>query len=119
MTISPLQAWKKMLREKRDWRTHTARVHALPQDYRLVTEEIETFMWNSATDASMVATLEGILDLMEEGAATGRPVLEVTGEDVAGFAQNVLAEMQAKTWAGDTAVQLNARIHAKLGQGQP
>lgn len=118
MNHGPIGAWKKMRQDKRDWRQHTARVRQLPPDYRIVMEEIEKFMWNFAADGSMVATLDGILDLMEEGATTGRPVLEVTGEDVAGFAQNVLAETQAKTWTGKKADQLNARIHAKLDQAE-
>lgn len=114
MNQGPIAAWKKVLQEKRDWHEHTARVKQLPPEYRMVMEEIEKFMWNFASDGSMVATLDDILDLMEEGVAAGRPVLEVTGDDVAGFAQSILAEIQAKTWEGKKADQLNARIHAKL-----
>lgn len=117
MTNGPIVAWKKMRQDKRSWRVHTQRVQQLPPDYRLVMQEIEKYMWNFAADASMVATLDGILELLEEGAASRRPVLEVTGSDVAGFAQHVLAEMQAKSWPGEKAEQLNARIHAKLETG--
>ena len=118
MNQGPIAAWKKMRQGKRDWREHTARVKQLPPDYRLVMEEIEKFMWNFAWDQAMIATFDDILDLMEDGAAAGRPVLDVTGDDVAGFAQNVLAEMQAKTWAGKKADELNARIHAKLDRAE-
>ncbi len=114
MKLGPIAAWKKMRQEKREWRAHVVRVEQLPPDYRMVMQELERFMWGFAADGSMVATLDGILDLFEEGAAAGRPVLEVTGDDVAGFAQNVLAEMQAKTWQGKKAEQLNTRIHNNL-----
>lgn len=116
MNWNPIAGIKKMRQDKRDWRAHTARVRQLPPDYRLVMEEIEKFMWSFAADASMVTTLDDILDLMEEGAASGRPVLEVTGEDVAGFARSVLAETQTRTWQGKQADQLNARIQAKLDE---
>jgi DNA-binding ferritin-like protein (Dps family) len=81
--------------------------------------QIEKFMWNFAQDSQMIAVLEGILDLFEEGAASGRRVLDVTGDDVAGFALNVLAEAQSATWTGKKADQLNAAIHKSLRQQDP
>ncbi len=116
MKRGPIAALKKRRDDKRQWRAHVARTKKLPPSYRLVMEEIQKFMWNFAWDDTMVATFDDILDLLEEGAAAGRPVLEVTGDDVAGFAQSILAEMQARTWQGKKAEQLNARVHAKLDQ---
>ena len=118
MKLDPIAGLKKMRQDKREWRAHDARVKALPPDYRMVMEEIEKYLFNFATDSSIITAFYDILDLMEEGAASGRPVLEVTGDDVAGFAQNVLAAVQSKTWQANKAAQLNARIHDKLDQGE-
>jgi DNA-binding ferritin-like protein (Dps family) len=80
---------------------------------------IEKFLWNFAADSQMIPVLYGIRELFEEGAAEGRPVLDVTGEDVAAFAQGVLAESQTATWTGQKADQLNAKIRLALGGEGP
>ncbi|MDR2566954.1 MAG: DUF1048 domain-containing protein [Bifidobacteriaceae bacterium] len=107
---------RRVRREKREWRAHERRVAALPEDYRAVMKLIEKYLWNFAADAQMIPVLYGIRELFEEGAAAGRPVLEVTGPDVAAFAGNVLAESQAATWTGKKGEELNARIRAALAR---
>jgi Uncharacterized protein conserved in bacteria len=108
----------KLFREKREWRAHVRRTKALPDDYRYTMQQIEKFMWNFAADGQMVAVFDEIVDLFEDGIAEGRTVLEVTGEDVAGFCQSILAEIQAKTWTGKKADELNrAVLHHVAGGG--
>ena len=113
---APRQGWLvgRYRQGKRAWREHVRRTKALPDDYRWVMEQIERFMWNFAGNAQMVPVLDGVLDLMEEGAAAGREVLAVTGPDVAGFALGVLAEVQAATWTGKKAAQLNRAVQRRL-----
>ncbi|MDR1393752.1 MAG: DUF1048 domain-containing protein [Bifidobacteriaceae bacterium] len=105
----------RFVRQRRQWRDHVRRVKALPTDYRFVLEQIERFMWSFATDAQMGEVLEDILALFEDGAASGREVLEVTGEDVAAFCQAVLSEIRSSTWTGRKAEDLNRAIadHAR------
>ncbi|MDR1790286.1 MAG: DUF1048 domain-containing protein [Propionibacteriaceae bacterium] len=102
--------------DKREWRQYKARVQALPPDYRLVMEKIQKFFWNTSgvTDGHLITVLYDICALFEEESAAGRPVLEVTGDDVAGFVENVVRESQATTWQGQKAKQLNADIHREL-----
>lgn len=100
----------RLFREKREWRAHVRRMQALPADYRYTMKQIEKFMWNFAADGQMVAVFEEIVDLFEDGVAEGRTVLEVTGEDVAGFCQSILAEIQAQTWTGKKADELNRAV---------
>lgn len=107
----------KLFREKREWRAHVHRVKALPADYRYTMQQIEKFMWNFAADGQMVAVFDEIVDLFEDGIAEGRTVLEVTGEDVAGFCQSILAEIQAKTWTGKKADDLNRAVRNHVGGG--
>jgi DNA-binding ferritin-like protein (Dps family) len=104
-------------REKREWREHVRRTKALPADYRTVFTLIEKYLWNLAAGAEMIPVLDGLLELFEEGAASGRPVLDVTGDDVAAFVWNVLTEVQSATWTGKKGAQLNTQVHAALRQG--
>lgn len=110
---------RRFIREKREWREHVRRMEALPADYQYTMKQIEKFMWNFATDGQMVAVFDEIVDLFEDGAAAGRTVLEVTGDDVAGFCQSILAEIQTHTWTGQKADALNraVRNHVKGAGG--
>ena len=106
---------RRLREEKRAWREHVARVKALPPDYRLVMTEIEKFMWSFALDAQIMSVQDDLLAMFEEAAASGRPVLDVTGDDVARFALDVLIEAQTRTWTGKKAAQLNRRVRTALG----
>jgi DNA-binding ferritin-like protein (Dps family) len=102
---------------KREWRDYKARVGALPPNYRLVMQKIQKFLWTAggAMDEQSFRVLYDICDVLEESAAAGRPVLEVTGEDVAAFSLDMLAATQGKTWHGLKADQFNAEVHRLLG----
>lgn len=81
------------------WRAHTARVKALPQDYRIVYKEIQNYLFKvgpvELTDGTNL--LAGVVDLFEEGAALGKGVIEVTGSDVAAFCDDLIKD--SKTYA--------------------
>ncbi|MDR0432194.1 MAG: DUF1048 domain-containing protein [Bifidobacteriaceae bacterium] len=109
-------------REKREWREYKARVKALPSDYRMVMNRIDKFIWNAGggLDVQTWRVLCDICELFEEAAAAGRPVLSVTGDDVAAFSLNMLEAAQARTWTRQKATQLNSEVHRILrseGQG--
>ena len=63
----------------------------------------------------MVELQYGLAELFEEGAAEGKPVLEITGEDVAGFANELIKE--AGTYMKKWGESLNADIARKLNAG--
>ena len=101
--------------EKQEWRAYVKRREALPPDYRVVMKDIENYMYNiGIMDASSMSVFYQIIDLFEEGAAAGRGVLDVTGDDVVDFAYNVLLAVAAKTWTGQQAAKLNDRVHRHL-----
>lgn len=58
---------------------------------------------------------EGLLDLFEEGAANGRSALEITGDDVAAFCDE-LVQGGAKTYVDRWREKLNRGIAKKLGK---
>ena len=84
---------------KKKWRAHMARVKALPQDYQIVYNEIQKYLFKvSPIDLSDGTGLfSGIVDLFEEGAGLGKGVLEVTGRDVAAFCDDLIKD--SKTYA--------------------
>ena len=88
-----------IIKGKKEWRAHMARVKALPQDYQIVYKEIQSYLFKvgpvELTDGTDL--LSGIVDLFEEGAALGKGVLEVTGSDVAAFCDDLIKD--SKTFA--------------------
>ncbi|MEV0829912.1 DUF1048 domain-containing protein [Nonomuraea rubra] len=78
---------------KRQWRAHVARVKALPPDYEIVYKEIQRYFFKvgpvGLSDGSL---LTGILDFFEEGVAAGKGVLELIGDDVAAFADDLIKD---------------------------
>ncbi|OUS76614.1 hypothetical protein B1748_10975 [Paenibacillus sp. MY03] len=88
-----------IIQGKKEWRAHVARVKALPQDYRIVYKEIQKYLFKvgpvELTDGT--GLLSGIVDLFEEGAASRKGVLEVTGSDVAAFCDELIKD--SKTYA--------------------
>ncbi len=85
---------KKLFAEKREYKRQMARVEALPEDYRYVFQKIQSHMWQFATGAGydMMQLHYDLVDLFESGAASGKPVLEITGRDVAAFCDGLLLE---------------------------
>jgi len=84
---------------KREWRAQVARVRALPRDYQIVYKEIQKYLFKvgpvELTEG--IGTLMGIVELFEEGAASGKGALEITGKDVAAFCDELIKD--SKTYA--------------------
>lgn len=83
---------------KRQWRAHMARVKALPPDYRIVYKEMQKYFFKvGPVDLVEGALLSGIVDFFEEGAASGKGVLELIGADVAAFCDDLIKD--SRTYA--------------------
>lgn len=110
--------WRDVSRQKREYKAMQARVKALPADYAFVYEKIKHYMWKYAAGSGLdiLAILNDLTDLFESGAAEGKTVLEVTGGDVAAFADELLRH--ATTYTGKWHETLNRDIHHKLDGGQ-
>ncbi len=78
---------------KKQWHAHMARVKALPPDYQIVYKEIQRYLFKVGTigppDGSL---LSGIVDFFEEGVAAGKGVLELIGNDVAAFCDDLIKD---------------------------
>jgi DNA-binding ferritin-like protein (Dps family) len=87
-----------MIEGKKQWRAHQARVKALPPDYQIVYKEMQKYLFKvGPVDLLEGNLLSGIVDFFEEGAATGRGVLDVIGEDVAAFCDGLIKD--SRTYA--------------------
>ncbi len=108
---------KRIAREKREFNQKQERAKALPEDYRYVYHQIQHYMWghSGGSGMDMLPIFADLLDLFETGAAEGKRVLEVTGEDVAAFCDELLRN--AKTWTENGREALNRDIRKKLGKG--
>jgi DNA-binding ferritin-like protein (Dps family) len=89
---------KKMIREKREYRAYKQRVENLPEEYKKAMKAIEEYMWNFAKGAGMLEHLKNILEMFENSASDGLSVRDVIGEDIAEFADSLLAEFPEETW---------------------
>jgi DNA-binding ferritin-like protein (Dps family) len=71
-----------------------ARIKAIPLDYQIVYKEIQKYLFKVGPVELTEGTglLTGIIDLFEEGAASGKGVLEVTGSDVAVFCDDLIKD---------------------------
>ena len=85
---------QEIMKGKKEWRALVARVKSLPQDYRIVYKEIQKYLFKvgpvELTDGT--GLLSGIVDLFEDGAASGKAVLAVTGNDVAAFCDDLIKD---------------------------
>jgi DNA-binding ferritin-like protein (Dps family) len=77
----------RIIGDKAEWRAMEARAKALPRDYRIVYDEMKTYLWRFTAGDGMdiVAILKDVLGLFEVSAAHGKGVLDVTGQDLAAF----------------------------------
>ncbi|WP_158885914.1 DUF1048 domain-containing protein [Amycolatopsis anabasis] len=83
---------------KKQWRAHMARVKALPPDYQIVYKEIQRYIFKvGPIDLLDGPLLSGIIDFFEEGVAAGKGVLELIGNDVAAFCDDLLKD--SRTYA--------------------
>jgi DNA-binding ferritin-like protein (Dps family) len=108
--------FKKWASEKKEYRQMMARVKKLPEEYQFVYERIQWYTWQFAggDGMDMLKIHYDLIDLFETGVADGKRVLEITGEDVAAFCDELLKN--TKTYTEDWRVKLNRDVREKLGK---
>lgn len=78
---------------KKQWRAHVARVKALPPDHQIVYKEMQKYFFKVGPIGLADGTLlSGIVDFFEEGVAAGKGVLELIGNDVAAFCDDLIKD---------------------------
>ena len=105
----------KIMEGKREYKEHVERVKALPEDYRFVFEKIQRYMWKHADGdgKDMMSLQYDLIGLFEEGAESSKHVLDITGEDVAGFCDELLKNVN--TWTRSWPEKLNNDVMSRFG----
>ncbi|WP_027724600.1 DUF1048 domain-containing protein [Tuberibacillus calidus] len=99
------------LEDKREWRAMEARAKALPSDYHKAYKAMQKYLWNTGGVMDWQETkfvFNHLIDLLEEAAAEGKRVKEVTGDDVAAFCDDLVSD--AKSWFDKQRQKLNDSI---------
>jgi DNA-binding ferritin-like protein (Dps family) len=82
-----------IIESKKQWRAHMARVKALPPDYQIVYKQIQKYLFKIGGGT----LLSGIVDFFQEGVADGKGVLELIGNDVAAFCDDLVKDSRIST----------------------
>ncbi|MED3987555.1 DUF1048 domain-containing protein [Peribacillus simplex] len=77
------------LESKKEYKAFMKKVNSLPKDYVFVFKKIQKYMWNFGYGFG--EEIINLYELFEASAADGKHVLDVTGEDVAAFADELMA----------------------------
>jgi len=106
----------KIIKSKREYKQQMARVEALPPDYQYVFKKIQGHMWMFAAGSGydMMKIHYDLIELFEAGAADGKHVLDITGDNVAAFCDELL--LNASTYTENWRETLNRDILKKLGK---
>jgi DNA-binding ferritin-like protein (Dps family) len=82
-----------LIEGKKQWRAHVARVKALPPDYQIVYKAMQKYLFKvGPVDLLDGDLLAGIVDFFEEGVVAGKGVLELIGNDVAAFCDDLIKD---------------------------
>lgn len=102
------------LHEKSDYRRLMKRVKVLPDDYRFAFKNMQRYLYYS--DLADCGTLfSDLAELLEAGAAQGKPVLDIIGSDVAGFCDALVSASAPD--ALTPRAKLNRDIHEHFHSG--
>ncbi|MEP7205075.1 MAG: DUF1048 domain-containing protein [Candidatus Saccharibacteria bacterium] len=100
------------IKEKKKYRENEKRAKSLPKEYSDAYTEIKRYLWN--TGMLTIEPLFPLVDLFEEAAARGKHVREITGPDVAAFADELVRG--EKSYKDQQSKRLNNNIAEKLGK---
>jgi len=101
------------LDEKQEYKKNEARAKTLPEEYFTAYKEIKNYIFQTSGIVSM-GPLVDLVDILEEAAANNKRVLEVTGPDVAAFADELVRD--TKSYHDNQRKKLNTTIANKLGK---
>ncbi|PFH87713.1 DUF1048 domain-containing protein [Bacillus sp. AFS088145] len=96
------------LESKKEYKAFMKKVNSLPKDYAFVFKKIQKYMWNFGYGFG--EEIINLYELFEASSAEGKHVLDVTGEDVAAFADELMALSKLD---GESAGLLGSQVDLK------
>ena len=97
--------------EKKAWREMEKRTKGLPEDYFNAYKAMQKYLWDTGGVVDWEESkfvFNHMIELLEEAAAGGKRVKEVTGNDVAAFCDDLVID--AKSWVDKQRQKLNDAI---------
>ena len=98
------------LGEKKAYRDNEKRAKALPAEYAAAYKEIKHYIFTTSGILSM-EPLKVLVDLLEEASADNRRVTDITGPDVAAFADELVRG--EKSYRDQQSKKLNEKFNNK------
>ena len=95
-------------KEKKRYRKNEKRAKALPTEYAEAYKNIKHYLWNTSGILT-IDPLISLVDMFEEASANGRNVLDITGSDVASFADELVRG--EKSWKDQQRNKLNRKLN--------
>lgn len=105
---------KNIRESKKEYRRQMEKVKELPSDYQFVFKKIQNYMWGFAggDGLDMLKTQYELIELFEISSSEGKHVLDVTGEDVAGFCDELIRDN--RLWTDSVKRRINRKVNKKL-----
>lgn len=85
------------LEEKKTYRQFMKRVNALPDEYRYTFKKIQQYMYTLGSESCNMSIFKDLVDLFEASASENKPVLQVIGNDVASFCDELILASTTNT----------------------
>lgn len=82
------------IQEKKEYLRSERRIKTLPSEYKDAYKEIKQYILSTAGLLSM-KPLQALVDLLEEAAANKKKVTDITGPDVAAFADELVRDTES------------------------
>ncbi len=114
-----IKSLKTIKKDKHDYRQYLHRIKMLPEDYQFVFKKMSEYMWGYSGGGDgydMIDLQNGLLELFESSAAEGKNAIDVTGNDVAAFCDDLLKN--AVTYTEKKRNKLNKQIVKKLNSNK-
>lgn len=96
------------LNEKKEYRENEKRAKALPVEYASAYKDIKQYIFSTSGILS-IEPLKVLVDMLEEAAADNRRVTDITGPDVAAFADELVRG--EKSYRGQQGEKLNKKLN--------
>jgi DNA-binding ferritin-like protein (Dps family) len=88
----------KVVGEKRQWREYQARGRRLPPNYRMALDALERYLNYFGTGGDGTALYGDLIDLFEQGAASGTPIRDIVGDDPVEFIEAFVRNYPKGQW---------------------
>ena len=98
------------INQKKEYLKNEKRAKALPAEYAEAYKEIRNYIFNTSGIFSM-EPLEVLVDILEEAAAEKKSVIEITGSNVAAFADELVHGV--KSYQDQQRDKLNKKLNKK------